>query len=73
MEVRRQKAREEDDKIRLISQAVTVKFERNSAPAMSTMTWKVPGVDVLPIVHVTEQEPKEDVVQEKVCEVEPEA
>ena len=40
---------------------------------MSTMTWKVPGVDVLPIVHVTEQEPEEDVVQEKVCEVEPEA
>ncbi len=37
------------------------------------MTWKVPGVDVLPIVHVTEQEPEADVVQEKVCEVEPEA
>ena len=40
---------------------------------MSTMTWKVPGVDVLPIVHVMEQEPEEDVVQEKVCMVEPEA
>ena len=59
--------------VRLISQAVTVKSERNSPPAMSTMTWKVPGVDVLPIVHVMEQEPEEDVVQEKVCEVEPEA
>ncbi len=59
--------------VRSISQAVTVKVESNSAPSMSTMTWKAPGVDVLPIVHVTEQEPDEDVVQEKVCEVKPEA
>ena len=46
-----------------------MKVERNSAPSRSTMTWKVPGVDVLPIVHVTEQEPEEDVVQDKLCEV----
>ena len=59
--------------VRLISQDVTVKVERNSAPSMSTLTWKVPGVDVLPIVQVTEQEPEEDVVQEKVCVVKPEA
>jgi hypothetical protein len=59
--------------VRLVSQAVTVKVERNSAPSTSTMTWKVPGVDVLPIVQVTEQEPEEDVVQENVCDVEPEA
>jgi len=72
MEVGRQ-MRGNNMTVRSISQAVTVKVERNSAPSTSTMTWKVPGVDVLPIVQVTEQEPEEDVVQEKVCEVEPEA
>ena len=72
MEVGRQ-MRGNNMTVRSISQAVTVKVERNSAPSTSTMTWKVPGVDVLPIVHVMEQEPEEDVVQEKVCMVEPEA
>jgi hypothetical protein len=52
--------------------AVTWKDESNTAPWMETLTVNVPGFEVGPMVHETEQVP-ETIVQGRSFVVEPDA
>jgi hypothetical protein len=53
--------------------SVTENEESKSCPATFTIILKVPGVEVAPISHEIEQVPSDDVVQAKLCTVNPEA